>query len=71
MKILRTYYPDQSLTQEEWMKEFKVASRVPKYYNNRTKEIMDMWRDEDRGSLFQRTIARIKVASPKQCPYLQ
>ena len=71
MKISHTYYPDRSLTQEEWMKEFKVASRVPKYKDTRAKQIMDMWEDEDRGSLFQKTIARLKVASPRQCPYLQ
>lgn len=70
MKISHTYCPDRVLSQEEWMKEFNVSSRVPKYENTRAKEIMSMWEDDNSESLFKKVIARLKVASPKECPYL-
>jgi hypothetical protein len=45
MKISHTIYPDQPLTQNEWMEQFRVASQVTKYGEglNRAREMMRDW----------------------------
>ena len=62
MKIAYTIYPTTSLTQDEWMQEFKVSSQVPKYDGlDRAKEIMEQWQKEDTSSIFRKTIQKIKL----------
>ena len=42
-QISYTRYPDRYLTQEEWMREFKVGIMAPKPDNGRAEHMMGMW----------------------------
>lgn len=43
MRIASTITPEEMLTEQDWMQEFKVGILAPKPNNNRAKEMMDMW----------------------------
>lgn len=44
MNISKTVYPDQKLSENEWMKAYKVSTQVTKYDGlERAKQIMRTW----------------------------
>lgn len=47
-QIQCTFHPEESLTQEEWMKEFKIGRMAPKPDNGRAREMMSMWNGPDK-----------------------
>ena len=62
MNIKSTIYPEQVLTQDEWMNEFKVSSQVPKYDGrDRARAIMEQWQKGEDVSVFRKTISKIKL----------
>lgn len=62
MNIQSTVYPNQVLDQNEWMKEFKVSSQVPKYDGvERARKMMAEWEENKTESLFKRIIGDLKV----------
>lgn len=61
-QINSTMYPEDFLTLEEWMQEFKVGRAVPKVDNGRAKEMMDMWQPLEK-SFFDKLLQDIKINS--------
>ena len=55
MHIQSTVYPDQAITEEEWMKEFKVASLVSKSPEgvDRAMWLMSQWQEGKAEFIFQ------------------
>lgn len=55
MKIRSTVYPETRLEQNEWMKHYRVASRVPKYDGiDRARKIMKEYDSLENRSLIKR-----------------
>ena len=42
LKIAYTVYPEAQLTEQDWLKEFRVGIMAPKK-SDRAKDIMDTW----------------------------
>jgi len=62
MNIKSTVYPPTTLTQNEWMQEFKISTQVPKYDGQaRAKAIMEQWQEGETESIFKRTISKLKL----------
>ena len=62
-EVMSTVYPDKPLTEEEWMKEFKVSTRVAKHAEGLIKagEIMRQWQDGQNTFIFQYIGDRIAI----------
>lgn len=62
MKIRSTVYPSTRLEQNEWMKEYRVASRVPKYDGvDRARKIMKEYDTFENRNIFKRLIAKLNT----------
>jgi len=67
MNISKTVYPDQTLSENEWMKAYKVSTQVPKYDGlERAKQIMKTWnqpllRPEPKRNLLQKLTSLFSV----------
>lgn len=62
-EVMKTVYPDKPLSEEEWMKEFKVSTRVAKHTEGLIKagEIMRQWQNGCHTFIFQYIGDRIAV----------
>ena len=60
IKLLRTIQPEQQPSLAQWLTEFKVGSRTPKY-SDRAKDMMKLWEDTQRQINFNHTIEKIKI----------
>jgi len=62
-QIKYTFYPEEVLTQEEWMKEFKIGRMAPKPDNGRARQMMEMWNGKPEKSFFQQLLEDLSIYS--------
>lgn len=60
-EVMSTVYPDKPVTEEEWMREFKVSTRVAKHTEGLIKagEIMEQWQSGRSTFIFQHIGSRL------------
>lgn len=62
MKIRSTVYPETKLEQNEWMKTYRVSSRVPKYDGvERAVKMMKEYDSLENRSLFKRLASKLNT----------
>ncbi len=62
MKIRSTVYPETKLEQNEWMKTYRVSSRVPKYDGvERAAKMMKEYDSLENRSLFKRIVSKLNT----------
>ena len=61
-KIGYTIQPEEKLSLDQWMKEFKVGYKAPKH-DNRAMDMMKQWGMPEVGPNFATTIAKLKLPS--------
>lgn len=64
MNISKTTYPPETLSQNDWMKEFKVSSKVNKYDGiDRARAMMAQWEEGRTESTWKTFVKGIKLVT--------
>jgi|688.fasta_scaffold829015_2 hypothetical protein len=64
MNISKTTYPTKSISQNDWMKEFRVSSQVNKYDGvDRARAMMAQWEEGKTESVWKTFVNSIKLVT--------